>query len=169
MAYVLAWYKSVFTFADKGGNETTREHRLRESDDAGDISALITAQNDLLADYVAISDAVIKSVNLSRVTINDAFALPSVGEVENNAHLLYTITAHPNKSAFFDVPAPKDGAFVGAPGTKQYNVVDMADALVTNFADNFAGTTPNYLVSDGETIVAGSGVGKRIHKKSNKG
>lgn len=170
MAYVLAWYESIFSFWDKGGNDTTRTHRLRESDDAGDISALITAQNDLLADYVAVSDAVVKSVRLARVTLNDAFALPSVGEIENNAHVVALTTGHPNKSATFDIPAPKDTLFVGAAGSgKNYNIVDTADSALVGFLDNFTGSTPNYLVSDGETITQSGDYGKRIHKKSNKG
>lgn len=170
MAFVLAWYESQFRLVDKGGNGTNRTYRQRQLDTAGDISDLITAQNTMLTALQAVTACVIQSVRLSRVTLNDAFVLPSSGDAEVESHALITakITAHPNKSAVIDIPGPVAGIFQGTSG-KAWNQVDMADTALVDFLNEFTGTTPDFLVSDGETITQQDAAGKRTHSKSTKG
>lgn len=170
MAFVALWYETIVNLKDRGGNSSTRTYRLRESDTAGDISDLITAQNTLVAALIAITAAVVVSVRLARVTINDSFALPTSAEAEIEQHALITapLTAKPNESATVDIPAPVIGIFQGTSG-KAANQVDMTDTALIAFLNEFTGLTPDYLVSDGETIVQTGAFGKRTHSKSSRG
>jgi hypothetical protein len=170
MAFVLAWYESVFQLVDRGGNSTTRTYRQRQTDTAGDISDLITAQNTVLTALDAITDCVIKSVRLARVTFNDAFALPAVDSAEVEMHALITakIFTNPLKSATIDVPGPNIGIFQGTTG-KPFNQVDPADTALVTFLNEFTGATPDFLVSDGEAITQVDLAGKRTHSRSTKG
>ena len=170
MAIVLQKYELVVELFDAGGNFTRRTYEFRASDTAGDISALITSANTLITKLLAASNGVIKSARLCRVAINDAFNLPSVGEVEAHALITAPITGVPNKSASVDIPAPKDTIFVGAPGSgAAYNQVDFGDAAVTDFLDLFTGGSSQFLISDGESIVQENLKGKRTHSHSLKG
>jgi len=170
MAFTTLYYESIVQLKDKGGNGTTRTYRLAALDDAGDISALVTAQNNLIVTLQAITACVILSVRLARVTINDAFALPSVAAAEVEAHALVSakITSKPNKSAVIDIPGPVDGIFLGTSG-KAWNTVDITDTDLVAFLNNFSGLTPPYTVSDGDTIVLTGAEGKRTHSSSTKG
>lgn len=171
MALNVEHYISTIQFVDKGGNFSTRSYRHRQLDTSGDISALITAQSGLVAALQAVSDCSVKQVTLSRVQTNDANPLlptADTAEVEMQALITARITGHPNKSASLSIPGPKNGIFVASSG-KNYNIVDMADADVITFMSLFAGTTPDFLVSDGETIVNSGAAGKRVHSRSVRG
>lgn len=170
MAFVTDHYETVVTFIDAGGNKTTRRFRLRGSDTAGDISALVTQQNELVGDLAAASSAHIQKVSLNQVTVDDAFTLPTDAEVENNAQITSTIYEDVLQSWVFDIPAPIDGLFIGAPGSgANYNIVDPSSAELADLMADFVGAASPYTVSDGQSIVLNSWVGKRIHKRSTKG
>jgi len=170
MALAIEFYEATFLLVDKGNNSTTRTYRLRAVDDDGDISALITALQDMATDLAAVSDAAIKKASLTAVYVDGTgFAIPTVGEVENNARITAQIYGDPLDSATIEIPAPKDTIFVGAAGTTNYNVVDFADPALTGFLGNFVGASSAWLVSDGESISLNGAKGKRVHHRSSKG
>jgi len=163
-------YETVVTFMDAGGNKTSRRFRLRGTDDAGDISALVTQQDELIGDLQAVTTAKILRIGLNRVTIDDAFLLPIDAEVENNAQITSTIYEDVLQSWTFDIPAPVDALFIGAPGSgSMYNVVDPANAALADLMADFVGSASPYTVSDGQSLLFNSWIGKRIHKRSSKG
>jgi len=168
MALVSPYWVLEVQLVDRGGNDTTRTYRFRDTDDAGDMDLLATAANALIVALQLVTDAVIKKYQLAKVFINDAFALPSVGEVEAHALITAPILDLPQKSASIDIPAPKDSIFVGSSGAA-YNQVDFADAAVIGYLNEFTGATSPFLVSDGEAIEQVNLRGKRTHSRSTKG
>jgi len=159
----------VIEAVDAGGDQTRRTFRFRDNDTAGDVSAQITVMNAFADSWAAISNAVIKRVNLTLVTIPATFALPEVGQVEEHALLTAQIYGDFTQSATIDIPAPKDGIFVGAPGESNYNVVDTNDGDLTEYLGYFVGAASDLLISDGESIVLNNVKGKRTHSGSTKG
>jgi hypothetical protein len=88
--------------------------------------------------------------------------------VEENAQLSMKIFGTPNKSAVFEIPAPKATLFAGTSGPL-FNVVDPADSLVAAVMGLFVESTGVATISDGETVTLVNAKGKRVHHKSTKG
>jgi len=169
MALSALRFEMVLEVVDAGGDISRRTYQFRALDDAGDISALISTMQAFVDDFAAVSDSVIKKVNLTGVYIPATFALPEVGQVEEHALLTAQIYGDFTQSATIDIPAPKDGIFVGVPGTSNYNVVDTADGDLSTFVGYFVGAASLLLISDGESIVTNNLKGKRTHSGSTKG
>jgi len=170
MAIVADHWELVVQLVDEGGNSTTRRFQFRASDDAGDMSDLLTSGGALLTDLAAVSDAVIKKVSYNKVMVEGVFALPEEGEVEEHALITAPINGEPLKSATIDIPAPKDTIFIGAPGDgESFNQVDFNDGALGNYLGLFTGGASQFLVSDGEAIVQNNMRGKRTHSRSTGG
>lgn len=171
MAITKDHYEFYIQAVDAGGDKTTRRWTLRGSDTAGDISDLLTECTDLMTDFAAVSNAVIVKSGLTAVFVNSGYSLPSVGQVEEHALISCPIYQDPLKTAIIDIPAPKDGIFVGAPGDgDSYNQVDVTDTDLLNYLVNFNGAASQFLVSDGESIVDNVNVkGRRTHSHSSNG
>lgn len=169
MAFVSDHYELTVQLVDAGGDVTTRSYRFRDSDTAGDISALITQQNALLTALQAVTLATIKRYSLARVGVNDAFGLPTSGQVEEAALITAQIDGDVLDSATISIPAPVDGIFQAAPGYLGYNDVDMTDTALGTFLGNFVGSSSAFLVSDGEAINLAVSSGKRVHRRSTRG
>lgn len=168
MAFVDAGWKLVLTFIDSGANTTTREFMLTATDDAGDIGPVIDAVQAIVTAWTAATDAVIVSQQVSKLTLNDSVVLPAAGvQVENNAQISAKIAGVPNKSAVFEVPAPKIGMFQATTGPGS-NVVQFADAPTPALVNIYKSGGQAY-ISDGETITDQGIKGKRVHHKSTRG
>lgn len=165
MALVQGPYFLNVTFADSAGDETTRRIQIQGATDA-DAKTNATA---VVADLVALSDAVVKGWTLCITFLEDAFALPAGNvNVEEAAELTLQLTTSPNKHAVFSVPAPKIGMFAGISGPNR-NVVDTADVDTLNLVNDF-NTGAQALISDGEAVETGGIIkGKRVHYRSRKG
>ena len=163
MALVADGFDLIVNLVDSGGNGTTRTYNLTSADAdaaATDAGAVMTALD-------AITDAVIAGYTLGERFIENALVYPTDAEVENNARITAKIVGRPNRSATIDIPAPNIGIFTGTTGPAR-NVVDLADTALQTFLQLFDGSGP-ITVSDGESIIVTSAVGKRIHKRSVKG
>jgi hypothetical protein len=159
----------VIEAVDAGGDQTRRTFRFRDLDDAGDVSGQIAVMNAFADSWAAVSNAVVRRVNLTIVTIPATFALPEVGQIEEHALLTAQIFGDFTKSASIDIPAPKDGIFVGVPGTGNYNIVDTADTDLSEYVGYFVGAASSLLISDGESISVANLEGRRTHSGSRKG
>lgn len=155
-----------FTLVDSGVNQTTKTYALQ----GADLTAAALNANQFLAKFAAVTKANIKGYTLMQHFINDAFSVPVNGcEIENRADILVTLTTSPLKTGRIQIPAPIDAIMVGAPGTKNYNVVDLADPLLVDLFLSF-NLNGDVFLSDGELMsVGGQLEGKRVHRASRKG
>ena len=168
MAFVDQGWKLVLTFVDGGGNPTTRTFNLTATDDDGDLAAVIADVQTIVTAWTAASDAVLVSQQVSKLTVNDSVVYPAATvQVENNAQISAKIDGIPNKSAVFEVPAPKITMFTATTGAGS-NIVQFASAptpaLVNIFKDG-----GQAFISDGESITDQGIKGKRVHHKNSKG
>jgi len=168
MAFVSQGWFLDTTWIDTGGNVTTRHFELTATDTAGDIAAVIADVQTIVAAYVAASGAVLTKQVVGQVNVEDSVTLPAGDvNVENNLQVSAKIFGTPNKSAVFEIPAPKDTLFVAPTGTG-HNQADFAEPLlaaVVNLYINGAQCT----ISDGETITVQNIKGRRVHHKSTRG
>lgn len=168
MAFVSqGWYLDTI-WIDTGGNITSRRFELTATDTAGDIAPVIADVQTIIAAYIAATNAVLVKQTVSQVNVEDSVVLPA-GDVniENNLQVSAKIFGTPNKSAVFEIPAPKDTLFV-APTGPGHNLADFADPLlaaVVNLYKNGA----QVRISDGEVITDQNIKGKRVHHKSTRG
>jgi len=160
------WFLNIEA-VDTGGNTTNRRFDLRATDTSGDASDVFTDVATIVAAFIAASDAVIKKYSVGVDYTENALTLPASAEVENNAQISAKLEGFPNKSAVFEIPAPKDTLFQQSTGPG-YNQVDFADTAVANYVNLFKSTGVAY-ISDGESIVSQDIRGKRVHHKSTKG
>lgn len=168
MAFVSQGWFLDTTWIDTGGNITTRRFELVATDTAGDAAAVIADVQTIVAAYIAATDAVLTKQVVGKVTVEDAVTLPAGDvNVEENAQISAKIDGIPNKSAVFEIPAPKNTLFL-APTGEGHNKVDFADPLVANVV-NLYKTGAQILISDGESITDQNIKGKRVHHKSTKG
>lgn len=168
MAFVSQGWFLDTTWIDTGGNTTQRRFALTATDTAGDIAAVIADVQTIVAAYIAASNAVLVKQVVGQVNVEDTVTLPAGDvNVEENLQVSAKIFGTPNKSAVFEIPAPKDTLFV-APTGPGHNLADFADPLlgaIVNLYKNGAQVT----VSDGEVITDQNIRGKRVHHKSTRG
>lgn len=166
-----AWTVEV-TLIDKGANETTRSYPLVATDDAGDVSALITeVTSTILPALNAVTLAVVKKWTLKLTYLETSLSLPtdSGAEVEAHAIISAPIYGLPNKTAVVDIPAPEVLVFLDTSGPG-YNVVDTSAAEVLAYMGLFTQAGNIAYISDGEQIANGVGYkGRRTHSKSQRG
>jgi len=168
MAFVSQGWELATQWIDTGGNTTSRTFQLTATDTAGDISAVITDVQTIVAAYIAATNSVLVSQRVTKVTVEDSVTLPAGDvNVEENLQVSAKIDGIPNKSAVFEIPAPKDTLFV-APTGPGHNVADFADSLLAAVV-NLYKTGAQVLISDGESITDQNIKGKRVHHKSTKG
>lgn len=168
MAFIDQGWELVASFVDTGGNPTTRTFQLTATDTAGDITDVIDDVQIIIAAWVAATDAILVKQVVSKVSVEDSVVLPAGDiNVENNLQVTAKIFGTPNKSATFEIPAPKSTLFV-APTGPGHNTADFADpllaAVVNIYKDGGQAT-----ISDGESITDQNIKGKRVHHKSTKG
>jgi hypothetical protein len=115
------------------------------------------------------SDSVLSSYAYKQVFVEDALVLPASAENNNQAILTGKITGDPLDSGTVTIPAIKASLMVSASG-KGYDVVDTGDAVVNAFVElfdpNALPTAGPWTISDGETWVTATVIGKRRNTKS---
>lgn len=168
MAFVDQGWELVLGFVDAGNNPTTRTFQLTATDVSGDISAIIADVQTIVAAWIAASDAILVSQRVTKVTVEDSVVLPTGNvDVEANAQISAKIAGIPNKSAVFEVPAPKVTMFqaTSGPGRNQVQFASAPTPAVVNIFKSGGQAT----ISDGEIITDQGIKGKRVHHKSTKG
>jgi hypothetical protein len=159
MADTLWKYTVDLHFKDSGANDT---HRTIEID-AEDISEALTNAVLIRAAYAAASDAHIVAYSIAAHYYDDAFELPAAGvQCENTGQVTLQLL-NAAKTGTIDIPALKDICYVAEQGPNA-NIVDIADALVTNVTDLYDATGEAFL-SDGEKS-QGPLKGVRVHTRS---
>lgn len=168
MAFVSQGWFLDTTWIDTGGNITTRRFMLTATDTAGDITAVIDDVQTVVAAYIAATNAVLTKQVVGQINVEDSVTLPTGDvNVENNLQVSAKIFGTPNKSAVFEIPAPKDTLFVSPTGPG-HNQADFADPLLAAVVNLYKNTAQLY-ISDGEVITDQNIKGKRVHHKSTKG
>jgi hypothetical protein len=175
MALVTKGTYMTVVVVDAAGNRSTLRYELTYANLAA-LSTAVTAGDldGLLADLNAVTDGRVVAYQFGEKFAENADFYGAAGsQVENIALISAKIDGEPNKVAQVRVPAPAIGIFLGTTG-KNANIVDIADADILAYLDNFANAGDDIVqVSDGESLAdpatAGNWEGKRIHRGSRKG
>jgi len=168
MAFIdKGWHLSL-TFVDAGANVTTRRIELVTNDTAGDLTAVIADVQTIVAAYVAATDAVLVKQTLGKDSVEDSVTLPTTSvNVEENLQVSAKIFGTPNKSAVFEIPAPKIAMFAATSGPGR-NQALFSNTLLANVVNLYKDGEQAF-ISDGESITDQGIKGKRVHHKSTKG
>lgn len=168
MAFIDKGWHLDCTFIDAGANVTTRRFELVATDDAGDLTDVIADVQTVVAAYVAATDSVLTKQTLAKDSVEDSVTLPTTSvNVEENLQVSAKIFGTPNKSAVFEIPAPKIAMFVATSGPGRNQALfsnGLLGAVVNLYKDG-----AQLKISDGESITDQGIRGKRIHHKSSKG
>lgn len=151
------------TVVDQGAQKSTLKFRTRPAtvpDFAGAVAAAAALQPDL----EAVITGNISAYRITAVYNEDAFVVPADAQNQDKASVSFTnqIAGTGN----FKIPSPANGIFVAATGANN-NIVDLADADLVAYADNFRST--GFFTIDGGNDLVQMVAGKRIHAKSNLG
>lgn len=156
---------------DLGGNSATKEFVVPTAvwNPASALWAdLKTIRDDLVTAYDAITDALIYRciVSIRQTDDTDVFG---AGELECLASIVCNLATN-GKMTVIQIPAPNVGIFLGANGA-QFNIVDIADAALVTFIDEYQTTGANFTLADGEYLADTTPMdaGKRTHRNSKKG
>jgi hypothetical protein len=165
MALVHNRFEVVASFMETSGKTVDRTYVAGDS---------ITTLGELAVSWAialplikATSDSVMSSYTYKEVFIEDALALPSSAENNNQALFTGKILDDPTDSAIVSIPAIKPGLMVALTG-KGYDIVDMGDAAVLSFIKLFDSgeTNGDWVISDGESWQWESVAGRRRNTKS---
>lgn len=162
MALVTYGFTLQVELVDRGGDITTKTYDLTATTHAD----ALTASAAIVGALDAVTNAKIRSYSVSEKYKDNAFTLPLLGQIEEQALIVLRLTSDPTKSATHTIPAPVDGIFMDTSG-EGFNTVDGTDSLLQAYLDIFDATGESY-ISDGERS-AGFVSGKRIHRKSRRG
>jgi hypothetical protein len=168
MAFIdKGWFLDT-EWIDTGGNKTRRTFQLTAATVAGSIATVIADVQIIVAAWIAATDAVLVSQRVTSLSVEDSVVLPAGDvNVEENAQISAKIFGTPNKSAVFEIPAPKNTIF-RAPTGEGHNQVDFTKPIVAAVV-NIYKDGEQALISDGESITDQDIRGKRVHHKSTKG
>lgn len=175
MAFVSQGWKMVVALRDRGDKPTSRTYYFVATDTAGDMTAVQDAADGALAKLIAVTDLKIASYNLSKVYVEDGFALSTSPTSDRSTHAEITGTVYqkPNKHAVVEIPGPKDSVFVDpAVSGSDTDIVDVAATAVTNWIGLFTHAGNVFYISDGEQIADGTNAnlkGKRTHSSDRNG
>lgn len=167
MAVVQQAWRLVVSLVDTGGNKTSKTYELTATDTGDDISAVRTAASDIIAKLLAVTDAKMVNYQIAAVYVEDALTLPTGAEIEDNLQISAKIAGIPNKSAVFEIPAPKSTLWQ-APTGPGWNQPDFSVTALGNYINEFI-VGGNATISDGESISVQDIKGRRVHHKSTKG
>jgi hypothetical protein len=163
MALVSDGFELSVGLIDNGRKVINKVYELNAADNA----EAVTAAGAILTALNAITDLAITGYRINEVYIEDALTIPTVlsAQAENIARLSIQLATSPLKKATHDVPGPIDGIFVGAVGTANYDVVNTAATLLTNYTSLFKASGSAFL-SDGENAALTNEIirGARVHR-----
>ena len=166
MALVDQGFKLVVSLRDSGNDPTRVGYDLVAATHAD----AVTAAGTILTRLDAVTDLTVESYSIINHYLEDAFALPASGQVEERAKVVAAIDGLPNKKATIYIPGPADAIFSAAPGNPGYNVVDVFDAALDAYVDIWKTTGALATISDGENLADQEALsGRRTHRKSGTG
>ncbi len=161
------------TIKDNAGLTSTKDFVIPTSvwDPASDLfSALETIRATLIAALNAIDDGLLFVVSLVIDQREDTLLLPAVEcKITDIASIVVNLSGGGGKTAVLQVPCPEIGIFQGTTGLDK-NTVDIADAALNTYVDQFQATGGSFTISDGETVDDTTPMksGKRVSRKSSR-
>lgn len=166
MALVLSGFEVTVELKDSS-NRSFRKV-LKCNSGVADHAAALTAAAAYAAALSPIIDTVIKSYRVSDIFEENAFALPTGGiNGSEQAMLVWNLEGGLETVNHF-LPGPDPGIFVATSGPNR-NVIDIADAALGTYQNQFKTTGGVFEVSDGEQIDDDTPIlrGERITKAYN--
>lgn len=150
MSYTSQGFFVEITCVDKAQRRSKIVYKLQSTtaaDAATDSAAFIAL-------FVTVTNAIVAGYHILQKFSNDAFSVPVIGTFNSvKAVVSGTVVGNPTKSVILNIPNPVDGIFAGGAGTPAYNVVDIADSDLSDYAAAF-GTGGQVYISDGELLDA---------------
>ena len=137
---------------------------------------------DLLTALATIRDTLVTQLNLNTKTLlltnhiritqeEDTLQIPAADcHVNEKASLVVLLDGGENKLATMKIPGPVDGMFQGASGA-DFDKVDVTDAGLNTFLDQFQATGGSFTLSDGEFLDDAANParsGRRLFQKTGK-
>ena len=164
MAFVSTGIFTVtYTVVDQGNQRSTLRFKTRLSL-VPDYATALTAALSLLPDLEAVITGNISAYTVNEVFKNDSLVIPADAQNQDKASISFTEDS--GDTGNLKIPSPDNDIFVAATGANN-NIVDLADAALIAYTDNFR-VTGFFTIDSGQALnqlVAG----KRIHAKSNFG
>lgn len=139
-------------------------------DPASDLfSALVTIRDDLVTALNAMTDCLLSDVSI-HIAQKESILLPTpVCSIAEIASIVVNLAGGQGKKAILKIPGPDPLIFQDTSGADR-NRVDLADAAVIAYVDEFQTTGGSYVISDGEFIddTTPTVSGKRITRGSSR-
>jgi hypothetical protein len=112
----------------------------------------VTAVTAFLVDLALVSAGVVKGYSITSQAVNDGLLLPTSDDAEYGERAMVTgqIADNPLKSYVLYIPMPRIGIFAGTGPLR--DIVDINDADLLAYVQNFTGTGDIATVSDGELV-----------------
>lgn len=160
------------TLKDKGGFTSTKDFYVPTAvwDPASDlIAALITIRDALVTQQNLVTDALV-SATFMTVEQQESVALPTPQcDIWDIANVVVNLAGGQGKRGVLKIPCPVIGIFQGTEGAARNNV-DIADADLGTFVDQFQTTGGSFVISDGEFVddTTPMVAGKRIARASSR-
>lgn len=171
MAFVTAYYVVHFVLVDRGGRSTRMTFRGTSAFTALSDTNKQAQVTNLRQNLELVTACKIRSFTLSQLTIQDAFTLPSSAQAELEAKAVVSaqLTGRPNRRGVLHIPGPVDALFKATSGVEA-DVVNTAQTNLGAILSKLDSTGQDmFTLSDGETLVASTARGYRVHRKSAKG
>lgn len=162
MALVVQRYETKVTLVDSKGKRTTRTFQMNSAN----IQTAETQALSIVQRLGIVSRCAIEQYWVGKVFTNNAFALPTNADIENQLTISAPILGNAKKRADISIPAPDVSNFQ-SPSGEGYNKPNFAATYLDLFLTMFT-TGQQCLIADGENIVKTDLKGKRIHKTTNK-
>lgn len=168
MALVAGGFELFVTLVDNNANTSTLSYQLT----AENYADAVTDSATVIAALNAVTEAAIKSYNISSRYVENALVLPLAGvQVENRATVVVQLASSPLKRASFHIPAPDPALFMGTSGEPS-RIVDTTNTDLRAYSGLFQATGVA-TISDGEVVgvypAGGIIRGKRTHRASSYG
>lgn len=164
MAWVLDKFVASFVLVDTSGKKVTRRYQIESSDP----STAFNSMNSIRDRLEIVSASKLLSATLERVTIDNAFTLPTGADNRNLLVVSALLEGRGDNRAKLSIPAPIIENFLATSG-EGANLPNFAYTWLDLFLKAFV-ATPNgnqlAKVADGERILLTDLKGVRKHTKT---
>lgn len=149
MALVLTGFEVTVEFKDSSNRSFRKLLRCRST--VADHAAALTAAAAYATAAAVIHDTKIKSYRVSDIFEENAFTLPTGGVNGSEQAMLVWNIEGGLKTVNHWLPGPDPGIFVGTSGPNR-DIIDVTDADLGTYQNQFKTTGGVFEVSDGEQI-----------------
>jgi hypothetical protein len=160
------------TLTDKAGFTSVKDFYVPTTvwDPASDLfTAIVTIRDTLVTQQNLVTNALVSSTFIT-IDQQESVSLPTPDcDIWDIANVVVNIAGGQGKRGVIKIPCPAIGIFQGTEGADRNNV-DIADADLGTFVDQFQTTGGSFVISDGEFVddTTPMVAGKRISRKSSR-